>query len=42
VADRPGHRLEYDQEEGWIVVLPDQTQYYTAEDARRLLADRER
>ena len=40
VAARPGHRLEYDQEEGWIVVLPDQTQYYTIEDARRLLEER--
>ena len=37
VAQRPGHRLEYDQAEGWIVVLPNQAEYYTVEDARRLL-----
>lgn len=37
VAQRPGHRLEYDQAEGWIVVLPNQAEYYTVEDARKLL-----
>jgi hypothetical protein len=38
VAQRPGHRLEYDQTEGWIVVLPGEHEYYTVEDARRLLS----
>jgi hypothetical protein len=37
VAARPGHRLEYDPVEGWIVVLPNDREYYTIEDARRLL-----
>lgn len=37
VAQWPGHRLEYDQQEGWIVVLPGEREYYTIEDARRLL-----
>lgn len=37
VAQRPGHRLEYDQAEGWIVVLPGEREYYTEQDARRLL-----
>jgi hypothetical protein len=37
VAQRPGHRLEYDQAEGWIVVLPGEHEYYTEQDARRLL-----
>lgn len=32
-----GHRLEYDQAEGWVIVLPNQQEYYTIEDARRLL-----
>jgi hypothetical protein len=38
VAARPGHRLEYDPVEGWIVVLPNDREYYTEQDARRLLA----
>lgn len=37
VAARPGHRLEYDSVEGWIVVLPGDREYYTEQDARRLL-----
>ncbi len=37
VAARPGHRLEYDPDEGWIVVLPGEREYYTEQDARRLL-----
>jgi len=33
-----GHRLEYDQLDGWVIVLPNQQEYYTIEDARRLLS----
>lgn len=32
-----GHRLEYDPAGGWVIVLPNQQEYYTIEDARRLL-----
>lgn len=32
-----GHRLEYDQVDGWVIVLPGDREYYTIEDARRLL-----
>lgn len=32
-----GHRLEYDPTDGWVIVLPGDREYYTIEDARRLL-----
>jgi di/tricarboxylate transporter len=32
-----GHRLEYDPADGWVIVLPGDREYYTIEDARRLL-----
>lgn len=37
VAQWPGHRLEYDAREGWIVVLPNGLEFYTIDDAQRLL-----
>jgi hypothetical protein len=35
-----GHRLEYDHDHGWIVVLPSRSEYYTLDDAQRLLEQR--
>lgn len=35
----PGHSLEYDGY-SWIIVLPNRTEYYTVEDAQRLIERR--